>query len=90
MARAVTVREPEWSDQDQLLMLALARYRGDLCPICHGDMVETTDIANDDGYRALPPIRCHRCTALGRSAEQYKDEPHPQALLHQVIPRHPR
>jgi hypothetical protein len=90
VARATTVREPEWSEQDQFLMLALARYRDDLCPSCHGDMHETTDIANDDGYRSLPPIRCHRCTELARSAERYRDEPHPGALLHQVVVRNRR
>lgn len=65
-------------------MLALDQYRADLCPTCHGDMHETTAIENDGGYRALAPIRCHRCAELSRSAERYKGEPSPESLLHQV------
>jgi len=65
-------------------MLALSLYRDGLCPTCRGDMHETTAIENDEGYRALPPIRCHRCAELARSAERYQNEPLPQSLLHQV------
>lgn len=86
----MTSREPEWDEQSQAEMLALDQYRADLCPNCKGDLHETTDVANDDGYRLTPPIRCHRCTGLSRSADRYKAEPHPEALLHIVEPRRRR
>jgi hypothetical protein len=32
--RAVTVRDPEWTEQDAAEMLALAEYRDSLCDCC--------------------------------------------------------
>jgi hypothetical protein len=34
LVRAVTVRDPEWTEQDAAEMLALAEYRDSLCDCC--------------------------------------------------------
>lgn len=34
LVRSVTVREPEWTEQDLLEVLALAEYRDSLCDCC--------------------------------------------------------
>jgi hypothetical protein len=72
-------------------MLALALYRDSRCHQCGGNLAETTSPDNDGSpgngaYVPLPPIRCHRCTALSRSEKRYRDEKaeHPHALMHQV------
>lgn len=65
-------------------MLALAMYRKTRCPHCGGDMVESTDIANDGKYRPLLPLQCHRCVAFSQSHEAYKDAPHLTSLHHRV------
>lgn len=76
-------------------MLALAEWRDSRCRGCGGDLAETTSPDNDGspgnaGYRALPPVRCHRCTALAASEAEYQDSPHPHALMHVVELRPPR
>lgn len=75
-------------------MLALAHWRDQHCHRCGGDLEETTSEDNDGtpgraGYRGLPPVRCHRCTALAASEAAYKDSPHPHALIHRVELRPP-
>ncbi len=76
--------EPEWDDVEQGWMLALDLYRRGQCGRCGGDLHETLDPRNEGGYRLLPPVQCHRCTALGVSEESYRDHPHTQALMHLV------
>jgi hypothetical protein len=34
LVRAVTVTEPEWTEHDQAVMIALAQYRDSLCSCC--------------------------------------------------------
>lgn len=34
LARAVTTREPEWTEHDQAAIIALTRYRDSLCDCC--------------------------------------------------------
>lgn len=71
-------------------MLALGLWRDKRCHRCGGDLEETTADENDGAgldrarYRALPPLRCYRCTALATSEEQWKDKRHPHALIHRV------
>lgn len=43
LVRSVTMREPEWTEQDRAEVLALALYRDRLCPCgCGQPYVETT------------------------------------------------
>jgi hypothetical protein len=75
-------------------MVALALWEQRRCGGCGGDLDETTSPHMEDGYEALLPVRCHRCTALSRSEERYRKPvkgqvatPHPHALIHQVRPK---
>lgn len=48
MLRAVTTRQPEWTEQDQAELLALAEYRESLCPYCRrptADCQASTEVA---------------------------------------------
>jgi len=85
----VTEREPEWDAEQQEWMLALAIAEADECPGCHGRLSETTLPENDGAYLPGPPTRCHRCTALGISADHLRDQKtsQPQALFHNVQKR---
>lgn len=89
MVRSVTTTEPEWSEQDQAWLLALQMWRDSLCQRCGGHGAETTNPANDRNnpqalgiYRALPPIECHRCTALMTVEREYLDDK--RGLIHRV------
>lgn len=80
----VTEREPEWDDEQQDWMLALALAEADECPGCHGRLSETTLPENDGAYRQQgPPTRCHRCTAIGIASDQLREgnTTQPQALF---------
>lgn len=76
--------EPEWDEQAQAEMLALAAYRKMLCPSCGGNLAETTAAENEDRYQAELPLQCHRCVGFARAAKRYEDEPMNQTLLHLV------
>lgn len=81
-------------------MLALEYWRAGLCGRCYGELAETSaaeiNADNPHGthiYQAKPPKRCHRCTALMASEDEYRKSAHqPGALIHQVekIPRRRR
>lgn len=78
-------------------MIALAAWRDLRCSGCGGDLTETTSEENDGtaghgAYIAELPIRCHRCTALAKSEERYREAKaeQPQALIHRVKLRPPR
>lgn len=62
-------------------MLALGEYRATRCPSCGGDISDCTDPEADGRYTVPPPTRCHATTALRAAQEQYRDSPHPGALL---------
>lgn len=80
-ARLVSSRpEPEWDDEQQGWMLALAQYRAELHD-CGHSLLESADPGAEGRYVAEPPTRCHACTAIAVRQEQYKDTRHPQALL---------
>ena len=85
-------------------MLALTVYEAGLCHRCHGELAESASAATDPNnragthvYKAKPPTRCHRCTALMDSEKTYTAvdkeghyiTPHPHALIHHVekVPR---
>lgn len=70
-------------------MLALAMYEEDRCPGCGGSLSVTTAPENEDAFRHQPPLQCFRCVGFARGHEAYKDEPHPQTLIH-LVPQRPR
>jgi hypothetical protein len=74
------VREPEWTDEDRDLALALDAYESGLCSGCRQPLSESTDPDNEGRYKTDLPIRCHACTALGIGAEPYEESNQPQAL----------
>jgi hypothetical protein len=78
-ARVIT--DPEWTEEDQFLMLALHDYESRLCSGCHQPLDQTTKREHDGAYRAELPIRCHRCTASLQAQEAYQESPNPQALM---------
>ncbi|HEY9414796.1 MAG TPA: hypothetical protein VIQ30_08575 [Pseudonocardia sp.] len=80
LAQAVTVREPEWDEEQQALMLALDLHEALTCSGCGGYLPHTTAPEADDAYKAELPIRCHRCTAIAIGADAYSDTPHAHAL----------
>ena len=82
----MTVREPEWTDQDRAWMLALIGHRDGLCPCGCGLPADQTLAHESDGRRfAVPaPTRCRARTALSIAQEQHKDTPQPEALLWRV------
>ncbi|MFC6017803.1 hypothetical protein ACFP2T_16500 [Plantactinospora solaniradicis] len=73
--------EPEWSEEDQAWMLALAEYRAGLCPACRRPLRECADPDADGGYTVPSPTRCHATTALLIAQEQYTESPQAGALL---------
>ncbi|MBM0277807.1 hypothetical protein [Micromonospora tarensis] len=84
LVRSVTVREPEWSEQDRAWMAALAAHRSGRCPSCGGDAAVCCAPDGDGAFVVPPPTRCHVTTALAVAQAQYQDSPQPQALLWHV------
>jgi hypothetical protein len=84
MISAKVIIEPEWTEEDQFLMLALADYEARLCGGCNQPLDQTTKAEHDGAYRAGLPIRCHRCTASLQAQEAYQENPQPQALMFPV------
>lgn len=78
--RSVTTREPEWSDDDRAVVLAYLEYEGQICSGCGGWLAETTSPENAGKYVASAPYRCHRCDAIERKQEQYKEQKRPNSL----------
>jgi hypothetical protein len=85
LVRSVTVREPEWTDQDRAEVLALALYRATRCPCgCGNDVRETT--ASRGTYTWRPrKLRCLARDALAIAQEEHsKKTTHPEAVLWRV------
>lgn len=64
-------------------MLALASYRLAHCPHCQGNLAETTNPNNEEGYKTTT-ARCFKCTALAISmaALNVPGVTAPHAILH--------
>lgn len=82
----MTTREPEWTEEDQAWILALALYRAGLCPNCGRPMRECTAAGADGKYEADLPARCHATTAL-LIAQAAFSNPQPAAMLWRTIHR---
>lgn len=83
----MTTTETEWDEEQQALIVALALWHDTRCRRCGGDLRETASPGMEGGYTPLPPLRCHRCTALSAVEERYRSNSHPHALMHRVIPK---
>lgn len=73
-------------------MLALEQLEANTCPGCGGWLPETTDPDTDTDeptahwqWHVDNPTRCHRCTAIARKREGYRDTDHAQALLFPAV-----
>lgn len=73
IGRTVETMEPEWSEEDRELALALAEYEALLCPGCGGDLEETTKKENEEGYEPLPALICWKCVE-GQRLEKQKQK----------------
>lgn len=81
VVRTVSVREPEWDDEQRGWMLALSEYRASLCPCGCGYLSdETRGAANEDRFTVPPPYRCYARDAMVEAQEAFKN-PRPQAVL---------
>lgn len=84
VVRTEVVRESEWDEEQQALMLALQLWRARLCPVCGGDPAECQDNTRQSLWVVPAPQRCHRQTAILRAAQPYQDgkTSHPQTLMY--------
>jgi hypothetical protein len=64
LVRSIATREPEWTDQDRVEMLALAEYRNLLCGCGCGHLHEDTTSHYDTG----PEFVVRRITCRARAA----------------------
>lgn len=85
LVRSVTVREPEWSEQDRAWMLALVGYRASLCPTCGGP-IEECGPESEGRWQVPPPRRCYRMDVLAVEQKNSK-RPRPEALMWRVVER---
>lgn len=78
----MTIREPEWTEQDLAEAIALLKVEADTCNGCGEPLSETTDPEAEGGYDVDAPTRCHACTELARA--RAVERPHPEALYFEV------
>ena len=79
---ATTVREPEWDEQEQAWMLALAEFEDEeLCPVCGGPRSVCQAPENEGRFSVPPPTRCFVATAIADAREPYQKAKQPQALM---------
>lgn len=84
---ARTEVEPEWTQFDRDIAIALDDYERDLCPGCRHPLAETTAPEAEDRFVPGQPIRCHRCTALSQARSIHTTEYHPDAVFYGVRDR---
>jgi hypothetical protein len=65
LVRSITTREPDWTDQDRAEVLALAEYRGSLCPNGCGQPLDESTARFDVGpeYDTSSTV-CRACAAV--------------------------
>jgi len=67
---SVSVRDPEWSDQDRGIAAALFDIEAARCPGCGGDLTETTVETPGRGWD-VEHKKCFRCEALHGVKDTY-------------------
>lgn len=82
--RSVTIREPEWTEQDTAELLALAEYRASLCECC-GMPKDVVWVHERDAPRFVVkkwPCQARKVLNVSQAAYFGKDQPTPaqQAL----------
>lgn len=83
VVRTVTTREPEWTEYDRALMLALSVYRDSLCPKC-GRPIEVCTAPEESGPQYEAVWRTCGATRylLEKQRATYGDKPHPNRDAH--------
>ena len=84
---STTEADPDWTEHDRALAMALADYERDACPGCGYSMAETTAPEAEERFVPGQPIRCHRCTAAAQAAQIHKTDYHPTAVFYGVRDR---
>lgn len=73
LVRSVTTTEPEWDEDEQNWMLALAECRDLTCSGCGGWLPETTTV-EAERWTVPPPTRCGKCTAIGIAQDRHAED----------------
>jgi hypothetical protein len=79
IVRAIATREPEWLPVDRAEMLALAEFRGSLCPGGCGHPVDETTAHHEKGPQYEAHSTTCRACAERREAQDGKAESNPDA-----------
>lgn len=77
----VTTTEPEWDDTERDMMLALALWEEQLCPVCGHPAEECQSAEAERRFRGAPPTRCYRTDAVLRYQEGQGTYLRPRALM---------
>jgi hypothetical protein len=80
LVRSTTTSDPDWTDEDRDLALALVAWEADLCPGCRTPLAETTARKNETAY-VTDVLLCHRCAAIGREQAKWTNHPSPHAIV---------
>lgn len=81
LVRAVTVREPLYTEADRAELLALGEYRAGICPVCGGQLVECTS-HESTGITFKPSrVRCRRRDAVLIEQASLQNTQRPEALV---------
>lgn len=86
----MTIREPEFDEDDRAWLLGLAYWRDTRCPSCGGDIRDCTAPEDEITVTVPPPRRCKATDALLDERQRYKDSPKPGALLFRAEVRRQR
>lgn len=84
MIEAVTVTEPEWSEEDRAWAAALIDLEWVTCPGCGGDLTQTTSPDPDQGFRVEDTV-CEKCKAISTARDAYHakhQDKHGQSDVH--------
>jgi hypothetical protein len=85
LVRAVTTREPRWTEQDRAEVIALATWRAGLCPKC-GQPIDVCTAHEGDPNAAVFDVVWRVCNATRRLSEfkraTYTGDNHPDREAH--------
>lgn len=85
--RSVTVREPEWTEQDRAEILALDLYRKSLCPLHGGPLAECTSHEDTGPKFVVARKRCRAQDAVLMEQKLAEKIDRPGAVLWSVTPK---